>query len=90
MNPNEGQGSGAGGRGRGGKPPDDGSEAIGFSDTLIPGQKNDGEIIAVIQIDAPAPVGESNVQYKNVYNAYQQKASDTMKNDVIPVPQRRA
>ncbi len=90
MNPNEGQGSGAGGRGRGGKPPDDGSEAIGFSDTLIPGQKNDGEIIAVIQIDAPAPVGESNVQYKNVYNAYQQKASDTMKNDVIPVTYRNA
>ncbi len=90
MNPNEGAGSGGGGIGRGGRPPDDGSTALGFTDTFIPGEKKGGEIIAVIQIDAPAPVGESNVQYQNVFNSYQQKASDTLKNDVIPATYRSA
>lgn len=90
MNPNEGAGSGGGGIGRGGRPPDDGSTALGFTDTFIPGEKKGGEIIAVIQIDAPAPVGESNVQYQNVFNSYQQKASDTLKNDVIPATYRNA
>lgn len=91
FSPNEGRGSGPGGRGRGGNVPDDGSLAIGFVDSLIQGEKNEnGEIIAVIEIDAPAPVGESNVRYQKVFNAFQQRAADTMRNDTIPASYRDA
>ncbi len=89
-NQREGEGSGGPGQGNGGSPPDSGSMAMGFEDVFIPGQKNDGEIIAVFEIDAPASTGESNIDYSRVPTAYKQQAADTMNNGEIPAGYRNA
>ncbi len=85
------QGKGSGGPGRGrGQVPDSGADAQGFVDSFIPGQKNEGEIIAVFDVDAPAPKGESNVRYSNVPASYQQRAADSMTDAEIPVGMRNS
>lgn len=86
----QGNGSGGPGRGNGGRPPDDGSSATGFVDSFIPGQKNEGEIIAVFEVDAQVPKGESNIRYKNVPGELRQNAADAMRDTEIPVGYRNA
>lgn len=84
-------GNGAGGLGRGaGQRPDSGASAQGFVDTFIPGQKNEGQIIAVFDVDAPAPKGESNLRYTSVPASYQQRAADAMTDTEIPVGMRNS
>lgn len=89
-NDQEGMGSGGPGRGRGGNPPDSGAQASGFVDTFVPGMKNEGEIIAVFDIDAPAPKGESNIMPSNARAAYEQRAADAITDTEIPVGMRNS
>ncbi|MCC6546107.1 hypothetical protein IT570_02975 [Candidatus Sumerlaeota bacterium] len=90
MSDQQGQ-NGPGGLGRGsGFRPDSGAAAQGFVDTFIPGQKNEGQIIAVFDVDAPAPKGESNLRYTSVPAAYQQRAADALTDTEIPVGMRNS
>jgi hypothetical protein len=63
---------------------------VDFEDELIQGEKNEGEILAVIEIDAPAVRGESNIQYQEVYTRQAQKAADAMRTNEIPMGYRNA
>jgi hypothetical protein len=86
----QGQGSGGPGRGQGGNPPDAGLVEVDFLDEMIRGEKNDGEILAVIEIDAPALKGESNVRYTQIYNTRMQNNADAMRQNEIPLGYRNA
>jgi hypothetical protein len=89
--PNEGDGTGSGNPGRGGgEVPDDGSMAIGFSDVFIQGEQNDGEIIAVFEVDAPVPAGESRIDFTRVPAAVRQRAADSIQQTEIPAGMRNA
>ncbi len=79
-----GPGMGGPGRGSGGQAPFDDSNQPGFFDTMPPGEKNPGEIIAVMKVDAPALKGESKVQYQQVFTEYRQKADDAISREEIP------
>ena len=83
-------GSGGPGRGEGGQVPHGGDGNFDFKDEFIPGQKNEGQIIAVIEIDAPAPRGESNVSYTRVPQEYRQKAADAITDNEIPAGMRNS
>ena len=61
-----------------------------FLDSLVRGEKNEGEIIAVMETDAPAVRGESNVTYREVIETSAQKAADTMSQGEIPTGSRNA
>jgi len=79
-----GPGMGGPGRGSGGTAPFDDSNKPGFIDTKPPGEKNPGEIIAVMNVDAPALKGESKIEYQQVFTEYRQKADDAMSREDIP------
>jgi len=83
----ESMGTGGPGRGRG-TPPQGGLTNPQFKDEMIKGEKNPGEILAVIEIDAPAVKGESNVRYSEIYRTQQQKAADSMRRNEIPAGYR--
>jgi len=87
---NQGMGTGGAGRGMGGNPPDDGSMAQQFDDVFIPGQQNEGEIIAFFETEATAPKGESKLDYTRVPQAYRQKAADSIVDQEIPAGMRNA
>ncbi len=57
---------------------------------MIRGEKNEGEILAVIEIDAPAEKGESNVRYQQLYDTQAQKAADSIRQTEIPLGYRNA
>ena len=81
----------AGGGGQGNGPvADAGYQPVQFSDTLIRGEANEGEILAVIEIDAPATKGESNVKYQQLYDTQAQRAADSMRQNEIPMGYRNA
>ena len=63
---------------------------VEFKDEMIRGAKNDGEIISVIEIDAPAMRGESNVEYSEIYEKSMQNQAKSMKQNQIPVGRRDA
>ncbi len=86
----QGQGSGGPGQGQGGEPPDAGLIDVDFTDEMIHGQKNKGEILAVIEVDAPAVRGESSVKYHQIYDTQAQKAADSMRQNEIPLGYRNA
>jgi hypothetical protein len=81
--------SGGGGQG-GGPRPNSGLVNVDFVDEMIRGEKNEGEILAVIEIDAPAARGESSVQYQEVYTRQAQRAADAMRTNEIPMGYRNA
>lgn len=80
---------GPGGPGIGPRP-DAGLVDVEFIDHLVLGQKNEGEIISVIEIDAPALRGESQVRYEQIYNTQRQRAAESMRQNEIPLGYRNA
>ncbi|CAN5222820.1 hypothetical protein BH09SUM1_BH09SUM1_21960 [soil metagenome] len=86
----QGMGSGGPGRGMGGQPPDDGSAATGWKDTFIPGTKNDGEIIAIFEVEGTVPAGESKLNYTRVPASVKQKAADSIQDTEIPAGLRNS
>lgn len=86
-----GMGVGPGGAGTGmGRRPESAPGQVEFVDTFIPGQKNEGEIIAVFEVDALVPAGESRLDHTRVPAQIQQRAADAMVDNEIPVGLRTA
>jgi hypothetical protein len=81
---NQGMGMGGPGQGRGGQVQYDDSNKPTFVDTKLQGEKNAGEIIAVMNVDAPALKGESKIEYQKVFTEYRQKADDAISREDIP------
>lgn len=85
-----GMGSGGPGIGEGGSVPFSNDDVVGFEDTFIKGQKNEGQIIAVFETEATAPRGESRLDYSRIPQSYQQVAADAITDQEIPVGMRNA
>lgn len=83
-----GTGMGGPGRGQGGQAQYDDSVPPQFTDTRPPGAQNPGEIIAVMNVDGPALLGESQIQYQQVFTQYQQRADEAIQRDEIPAGYR--
>ncbi len=85
------QGAGSGGPGIGnGQVPFGNTMDMQFEDVFIPGQKNEGQIIGVFEIDATAPRGESKVGYTRVPQSYRQQAAEAINDTETPVGMRNA
>lgn len=87
--PQPGTGSGGPGQG-GGEVPQGRYGDAQFRDELVQGDRNEGEILATIEIDAPAIAGESNVRYSQIYSTRAQRAADALRQTEIPTGYRNA
>ena len=58
---------------------------VAFEKTRVKGEITQGDILARIKISGSQLPGEANVKYEEMRLQYEQKAEDTIQNEIMPL-----